>query len=46
MSANLAVYLSALLTLWSIARQYDRHAGRIVPAPPSLGGWDLAAERE
>jgi hypothetical protein len=42
----MVVYISALLTLWSIARQYDRPAGpgqpRIAPARPALGGWDLA----
>jgi hypothetical protein len=38
-----AVYLSVLLALWSIARQYP---AKRKPSPLPLGGWDLAAERE
>jgi hypothetical protein len=41
-----AVYMSALLALWSIARQYPARRKPLDAGPPSLGGWDLAAERE
>jgi hypothetical protein len=44
MAAQYAVYISALLTLWSVARQYP--VSRILvlrdPGQPALGGWDLA----
>jgi hypothetical protein len=47
MAASYAVYLSALLALWSIARLYDRPAPLPV-APgaesPERGGWDLVSE--
>ena len=46
MAANYAVYLSAILTLWSVARQYSAKDKAPNAGPPSLGGWDLAAERE